>query len=227
MIQFNLLPDVKLEYIRSRRTKRMVTLASSLIAGCTLAILVILFLSVHVIQRQHINNLNRDIAKDTTTLKAVPDLDKILTVQNQLKSLPDLNNKKPVSSRMLDYLVQLTPTQVSISHIVVNFADNTVAVTGKADSLEVINKYADTIKFTKYKVAGSEDQTAAFSGVVLKNFGRDDKLATYEINYSFDPVIFDSSKDITLVVPKIVTTGSETEKPKLLFQQSNTQQVTR
>ena len=65
MIQFNLLPDVKLEYIKAKRTKRSVMLVSIIATGVALGISIMLFLTVSVLQKQHINNLNNDIQKYT------------------------------------------------------------------------------------------------------------------------------------------------------------------
>jgi hypothetical protein len=225
MVQFNLLPEVKLEFIRTRRTKRLVMLVAIAIGATTLLVFIFLFIVVNVLQKQHISNLEDDIKKDTTTLKEMPDLGKVLTVQSQLTSLPGLHSQKPVSSRMFDYITQLTPEQATISHLIVDFDNKTIAINGKAQTLEVVNKFVDTIKFTDYKMADDKDQKRAFSDVVLKTFGRDEKEATYEINLTFDAAIFDNAHSVSLVVPKIISTRSQTEKPDvhLFEQQTNTQ----
>jgi hypothetical protein len=94
-----------------------------------------------------------------------------------------------------------------------DFVANTLVVQGTADSLETTNKYIDTLKFTTYTVTGSTDKVNAFSGVVLKSFNRDAKLATFTIDFSFDKTIFDGSKTVKLDVPKTITTRSETGLP--------------
>jgi hypothetical protein len=53
--------------------------------------------------------------------------------------------------------------------------------------------------------------------VVLSDFTRTDKEATYTITLSYNPVIFDSASNVVLTVPKIISTRSETEKPTELF----------
>ena len=97
MIQFNLLPDVKLEFIKTRRTKHMVSLICTTVIVVSLVVLVGLFSVVNILQHKRINDLNAHIAKDTTTLKAVPDLNKILTIQNQLSSLTNLHEQSPAT----------------------------------------------------------------------------------------------------------------------------------
>jgi Tfp pilus assembly protein PilN len=216
MIQLNLLPNVKLEYIKARRLKRTVITTSVLIASAALTVLVLLFFGVAIIQKKHMDDLSKDIKTDTAKLKAVQDLDKILTVQNQLNSLPGLHDQKPVTSRLFGYIQQVTPQKASISSLQLDFDTQTLTIKGAADSISTVNKYVDTIKFTDFK-NGSE-QKRAFSGVVLTTFGRDDKGASYEVSLKFEPAIFDSKNDISLIVPSIITTRSETEKPEALFQ---------
>jgi hypothetical protein len=220
MIQFNLLPDVKLEYIKARRTKRLVILGSSIATGVSVALAVILVIGVNVVQRQHLNHLRSDIHRDSQKLKGEKDLDKILTVQNQLNSLNGLHESKPATERLAAYLSQTTPLDVVISDLQVDFAASTMNIKGIAAQLKPINVFIDTLKFTKYK---SGDQTAnAFSNVVLTAFTRDDESsdapATYELTLSFDPTIFDNTKEVSLEVPAGVTTRSTTEKPGPLFQ---------
>ncbi len=220
MIQFNLLPDVKLEFIKARRSKHMVLLVSAAVTAVSVLLFLGLFTVVNVLQTKHINDLNKDIKKNTATLKAVPDLDKILTVQNQLGSLTSLHEQKPATSRLLDYLAQLTPSAATISDIKLDFSANSLTITGNADALSTVNKYVDTLKFTTYTVEGSDETKKAFPEVVLTGFStNEEKKVSYEIKATFDPVIFDGTKQVNLVVPKIISTRSETAKPGDLFQQ--------
>jgi len=222
MIQFNLLPDVKLQYIKAQRLKRLISVVATLVTATALAIVVLLYLYANVIQSKHLSDLNSDIKTNTSKLENTPNLTKILTVQSQLQSLPALHAKKPISSRFLDYLTQLTPAQVTISSTTIDFTANTITVTGGADALANVNTFVDTLKFSNYQKQGDTTQTPAFSQVVMTSFTRDAKAASYTINLSFDPVIFDGSTKVTLIVPNQVTTRSETEKPESLFQSSNT-----
>lgn len=212
MIQFNLLPDVKLEFIKARRSKHMVLLVSAAVAGVAVVMFVVLFLVVNFVQTKRISDLNKDIAKYTSQLKAIPDLNKILTVQNQLNSLTPLHDQKLASSRLVDFLTQLTPAQANISDVKLDYAENSLKITGGTDSISTINKYVDTLKFTTYNVDNAADSKKAFSDVVLSDFSVTDKGPSYSITLKFDPTIFDVTKQVVLVVPKIISTRSETEK---------------
>src|SRR5437764_977489 len=140
MIQFNLLPDVKQEFIKARRTKRNTIAIASLVTGVALAILIILILVVDVAQKKHLSDPNNDIKKYSSQLQSTPDLNKILTVQNQLNSLPALHQQKQLASRLPDYLAKVTPAQASISKFHIDFTANTIEITGDTDSISTVNK---------------------------------------------------------------------------------------
>jgi hypothetical protein len=224
MIQFNLLPDVKLEYIKARQTKRMVILVSAVVTAASFAIVVVLFLGVNVVQKNHLKNLQSDIDRDSKSLQDVPDLNKILTVQNQLNSLDELHAGKPAVERMGKYLAQVVPKNVTVSSLDVSLTEHTMSFEGSATALSEINRFIDTLKFTKYE-AGDKNGNA-FSAVVLATFGRTDsgmpgentQPATYQVTLTFDPAIFDNSLAVSLKVPDTVTTRSATEKPDSIFQ---------
>lgn len=216
MVQFNLLPDVKLQYIKTRRMKRIVTIVSLTVAVASVIALVLVFVSVQVAQKKHLANLNKDIAKEVKTLNSVEDLNKILTVQNQLKSLPGLYDDRKISSRIFGYISQLTPAAANISSFKLDMNGNTVSIAGTADGTTTINQYADTLKFVTYTTTAvkEEDQKRAFSNVVT-NLALTDKKTTFVINASFDPVLFDGKETPVIKVPKIISTRSETEKPQV------------
>lgn len=231
MIQFNLLPDVKVEYIKTRRRKRLIMLASIVSSTAAFAIFALLFLFVRVSQTAHIKALDKDIKTNVSKIQSIPDIDKILTIQNQLNSLPELHDKKVVSSRLTGYLTQMTPAQATISDATLDFEANTMILKGQADSLPTVNKFADTLKFTDYKVNASDGATGkAFKDVVLQSFsvagsGGGGQGVSYELTMTYDPAIFavvknvtqGSTDAVTLNVPKIISTRSETEKPASLF----------
>ncbi len=223
MIQFNLLPDVKLEFIRAQRIKRLVILVAVMAGSAALGGFLLLVFLVNVIQKTHINNLSDDIKTYSKQLQEKPEIDKVLTVQNQLNSLPALHDEKAVTSRLAGFIQQLTPAEASINRLSFNFAHNTGLISGSANSLETVNKFADTLKFTEFNTEDGQQTGRAFSTVVLTNFSRDSEDTMYELAFSFDPVIFDSASSVSLTVPQIISTRSETEKPDPLFQSLNTE----
>lgn len=225
MIQFNLLPDIKQQYLKAQRQKHLVMFVSTVAIIAAVAIFVVLLLVVQVWQKKSISDLNSDIKRYSSELSNTNDLNKILTVQNQLKSLTALHDKKAVANRTFSYITQVTPEKASISKLNLDFALNTISISGSADSLETVNTYVDTLKFTKYKTSGDTSQSGnAFTNVVLSTFGRTGTGATYTITASFNPVIFSEDESVSLNVPQTTTTRSVTEQPTDLFQNNGTSQ---
>jgi Tfp pilus assembly protein PilN len=224
MAQLNLLPDVKLEFVKAQRRKRTVMAVSAVVSAALLAIFIALLIFVRFAQKQHMSALDKDIESSLQTLKSNPELDKILTVQNQLASLPGMHNEKTISSRLFDYLTQLTPTKATISEVKLDFDANTLSIKGNADALSTVNKFADTLKFTKYQVSGENaEEGEAFTNVVLKTFsvsGSEGGNISYELETKFNVAIFANSSPSTsgvspvkLNVPNIISTRSATQTP--------------
>lgn len=229
MIQFNLLPDIKLEYIRAQRMKRSIILIALIVTGVCIAVVSILAINVYGLQREHISNLSSDIEKGEEAIQSIDQFDRILTVQNQLLSLPDLHSRKPEASRLYEYIETIVPSDVRINRVEVDFEDATLRFTGQANSLSEVNRFVDTLKFTNYVVIEDEESDEddgnesrqnterAFSSVVLTNFSREPSEASYTIDLEFDEIIFDISQNIQLVLEKKITTRSQVERPEPLF----------
>jgi len=222
MIQFNLLPDIKQQYIKAERQKHLIVFISTVASIAAIALLIVLILIVDVWQKKSISDLNGDIKNNTSQLSSTQDLNKILTVQNQLNSLGPLHDKKAVAGRLFDYIATLTPANATISKLSVDYSKSTIQISGNADALSTVNTFVDTLKFTTYKASGSSvaPATNAFSQVVLSAFGKTNTATTYTINASFDPVIFSETSNVDLTVPKITTTRSALDQPTDLFKQS-------
>jgi Tfp pilus assembly protein PilN len=215
MVQFNLLPDVKLEYVKTQRTKHLLTLVSVAASIAGIAILLVSVVTVDVVQKKSLNDENNDITRYSSQLKSIPNLNKILTVQNQLSTLTSLHDEKPVVSRLFNYIAEVTPTQASLNELNVDFTANTITIGGTAPSLDAVSTYTDTLKATTYTVNGSSTKTNAFSNVVLSSFGQNQAGATFTITYNFDPTIFNTDDSVTLSVPQ---TASATQS---VFQGGN------
>jgi Tfp pilus assembly protein PilN len=210
MIQLNLLPDVKLEYIKAERSRRLVLSVSFLVAAVAV-VLLLLLLSVDGLQKKHLSDLTKDINSESSQLQNEPQISKILTVQNQLQSLTALHSQSPAASRVFDYLNQVTPSDVSITDFKIDFTQQTATITGTAANLADVNQYVDTLKYTTYTTGGGSQSQAAFSNIVLSSFslnGSDDssQAANYAIALSYSPPIFDITQNVKLSVPNVTTT---------------------
>lgn len=212
MIQLNLLPDVKLEYIKAQKQRRLFVTLSVLVTIVAVAILV-LTLAISFLQQKHINDLSDDISKKSDQLKEQKDINRILTVQNQLDSLTALHASKPSVTSAFTYINQVTPVGVSVGNYVIDYTEKKVTITGGAGSLSSVNKYVDTLKLAKYKEDKGES-SKAFKDVVLKSFELNtdtsdkEQAATYTIEMTFEDVLFDITKKINLVSDAKTRTGS-------------------
>lgn len=234
MIQFNLLPDVKLEYLKTTRIKRSVMIIASITASVALAVFIALFVSVRVLQKNHLSDLDMEVKSKISDLRKIPDINKILTVQNQLNSLTGLHDQKAVASRLFGYLIQMTPKQATISKLATDFSDaKSMQIEGVADSIKTINEYADTIKFTQYSLTYTEDEIkankknscavreisydentrtqvcAAFNNVVLEKIDIDKKTLPNNV------VIVIYKYKINLVFDPMIFDNKTTNKPVL------------
>lgn len=228
MIQLNLLPDVKLEFIKAQRAQRLAFTIAFIASAVAITLLVIL-LSLTGLQKKHLNDLSKDIEDSTAKLQKQPQIGKILTVQNQLESLTQLHDQKPAAPKLLEYINQVTPTQVDITSLTVDFTLQTASITGTADALSSVNKYVDTLKFTTYTTQDDQTSKPAFSNIVLSSFGLGDgggsksnpHPANYTITLSYDTAIFDTTQKVTLSVPNLISTRSESQ-PADLFKANPT-----
>lgn len=226
MIQLNLLPDVKLEYLKAQKIRRLAIAVSILISAAAIALLVLL-LAVELYQKHTLSNINNDVTAKTSQLQNEPHINNVLTVQNQLNSISTLHNNEPAATKVFDYLNELVPTTLNINSLAVDFNAHTINISGAANSVSDINQFADTLKFTTYNTGNGTKNTLAFSDVVLSSFGVNSQpvagvpAASYSISASFDPTIFDVTKNVALIVPNQVTTRSSLENPGPLFVQKS------
>jgi hypothetical protein len=207
--------------------KRIVVVVSSITAAALLAITVLLFLTVKVVQAHQISNNNKNIASNLSQLKATPAIGQILTVQNQLNVLTQLHKAKPEVSRLPGYISQLTPTSITLGQVQAGFVGgttpNTLILDGNAPNLAAVNQFVDTLKFATYTATSNGPSKPAFTSVILSSFNYSTSTgASFNITAVFDPTIFDSTYNVNLTVPSIVTTRSSLDQPNVaLFQQQN------
>lgn len=198
MVQFNLLPDVKLKFIKTQRTKHLVTFIATIVSVVSVGLLLFSMFVVYIVQGQILSGLDKNINTANKNLTAVSNINEILTVQNQLSTLTSLHESKPAVSRVFAYLQSTTPTNVSLSQMQLDFSASTIALGGNAPSLDDIKTYTDTLKGSTYTTSGNSTAQKAFSDVVLSSFSRNEKGASFTITAKFVPDLFDTTKTVDL-----------------------------
>lgn len=224
MIQLNLLPDIKLDYVKAQKQKKLYITIAAITSVLALAATGLMAFYVFAIQSVHSDNLEKDIAENVKTLQSKEDLPEILTVQNQLNVLPELHDNRPIVSRVTSYLTILTPEDVQLESLEISYpntslsdeydtGDGVFEITGSAKDAKEINKFIDSMKFAIFKSKDNADINA-FNVVELNSSSKDGDRTEFTITAQFNNIIFASStEDIKLEVPSIESTQSSTERP--------------
>lgn len=218
MITLNLLPDIKKEYLRTQRLKRLFMVGSLLTSLGFVALTILLALFVFGVQRLQLSDVQSDIDSSLAQLQSVQDLDKIVTIQKQLEVLPGLHEGKPAANRIFSYLSSLVPAEVSLNKAEFIMIGDEVGgeLSGAAASPKAVNVFVDTIKNAQFTYEGAESPIKPFTSVVLDDPTVQDDKIQYKITIKFDPLLFDNTLvKAQLSVPKITTTTSVAERPRL------------
>lgn len=109
MIEINLIPDVKQELLKAQRARAVVISASIITSIAAAGIVVVLCVYIFGVQGVRGLFLDSQIDDKGKQLAQVEDLPKILTIQNQLKTIPDLNSQKSMETRVFDMTAAITP----------------------------------------------------------------------------------------------------------------------
>ncbi len=220
MITLNLLPDIKKEYLKSQRKKRIFIISSFLITATAISSVILMSTYTIGVQKLQILNAQGNIDSSIKTLNETPDLAKIVSVQRQLEVLPSLHEGKAAVTRLSGFLKTITPNDVSLSSISIDFENHRMELKGQGKDFKSVNTFVDTLKNASFIHADDNEATLAFSSVVLGSIGKSEQeqSAYFKVTLIYDPLIFNNTAEgLNMSVPAITSTRSETEKPNSLF----------
>lgn len=214
-VQFNLLPDVKQEYIKAERSKRTIFAFSAMVAAVAFGLFLVIFVVVDVVQKKQLSNADNTATSTTQQLKSMSGLAQIVTVQNQLQTLSTLHHNKHAIDHLFGYLTQTTPSSVKIGSLSLDTTTNTLTINGTAPSQAVVNTFIDTLKFTTYTIGSQGSPLNAFTSVEESNFSIGSNSVNYTLTVSFDPQLFSNNVSSVpkLTVPSLTTTRSALDDP--------------
>lgn len=233
MIQLNLLPDLKKEFLRAQKVKGLVISVSILVTLGAIGLSALLFVYVTFVQQLQVTLASDDITRKMQQLKDIPDVDKYLTIQNQLGSLPSLHSDKGNYSRLFDFLSVLNPGEpnaATLGNLQLVTGEKVIMLTGTTSSFESLNVFVDTLKNAQitYKVNGEGDDVIEniFEQVLVQTSGLVQGEADNAVSFTIRTVYRDAvfavvNKDMTAKVPNITTTPSVTESPNPVFDTQN------
>lgn len=205
MIEINLLPDVKRELLAAQRARTQVISFAILIGIIAVGCVTLLALYAFAFQAVREKVADDAIKEQSAKLKQVSDLSSTLTIQNQLEALPQLNNAKPITSRLFDMLQTTNPSSpndITISTVTVDTASNVVTIQGQA-----VNGYS-AVETYKKTIAGSNITYNDESGAVQKtplvqdvtdsgtSYGEDasgQRVLRFTMQLTYDPALFSNT----------------------------------
>lgn len=200
MIQINLLPDVKRDYLKAQQTKHTVIVLASLLSIAALALVGLLFSYVRLVQPQHLSNLQNDIDDNVTRQREYPDGVEMVTVQGVLDQIGPIQDKKLITSRLFGYVINFTPKDVVYSSISYDSSTQTISLSGQTVNHEKANELANNIKSAKF-TSGSDDQEEEikpFSGLVFNSLASgedadDGRNVSFSITFQIDTILFNQA----------------------------------
>ncbi|MGH7218580.1 MAG: hypothetical protein ACREGE_04020 [Candidatus Microsaccharimonas sp.] len=229
MIEINLVPDVKQELLRAQSMRAAVisgAILTSIIAG---AVVVLLALYVYGVQTVRSGLVSDEIKTQYKTLSEVKDLSKVLTIQNQLAKMSELNDNKKIDSRIFSVVsavVPPAPNEVQISQIDINSADGIISFEGQTrayDSMEVFKKTLDSA-IVVYQEDGQEQtvKLAATLDTSEVSYGENangEKVLMFTISFEYPEELFSPAiKEVTI---KLSVDGNVTDSylgiPRSIF----------
>ena len=234
MIQLNLLPDVKKEYLRAQSARRKTITISIFATIIAVGLTVVAAIYVYAIQNGIMYLQTQDIKGKSSQLSAVKDIDKYLTIQNQLAQISSLHDGKNNFSRLLDFLPRLNPAppqNITLTNLDVSVADTTITFKGKVSDYGALTTFKDTLKNAMFTyqldgkdqdatplfVAGEGKEAVAMGAV---SYEKTDAAAgvSFTIIATYNPEVFKQKNvNVQVTVPNKETTGSVVDSPQAIF----------
>lgn len=225
MVELNLLPDVKKEFLNAQRARRRTIALAILITIIAAAATVLFAFYVYGVQSVVLFAQTDDIKKKAAEVKGIEDINKYLTIQNQLANLSQLHDGKVNLSRLMDFLPTLNPAppkNVTLSNVDVSTANKTITLKGSVKDYAALTTFKDTLVNSEYSYGSGNDATTSklFSEVAIDSAAYETSGGTvsFSVVATYDENAFmQKNKNVTVKVPNIETTQSVVGAPQKLF----------
>lgn len=238
MIEINLLPNVKRELLKTRAMRNRVISISFLVGGASIAAVVVLALILgSQIAAEAVQN---GVVKDRNDkLMAVEDLNKVVTIQNQLTKINEQHSGKKINSRIFDVVTAVNPVapnNVSFSDIKVNPGSKTITLEGSAvngySALETLKK---TILNTKVQTTDGDKSSEVSLTKEIKDgdtsFGENSegkKVLQFSFSFEYAEELLAPANNgtVSVLTPtgKVDVTDSRQGIPDSLFKSNSKKQ---
>ena len=230
MIEINLIPDVKRELLRTRTMRNAVISLSVVIGAVAIGVAVVLGIvlggqiAAEAIQESAIKDKGKE-------LMAVEDLNKTVTIQNQLSKIAEIHSQKRADSRLFDVISAINPPEpnnAKFSSVKLDPEEKTITIEGSSVNgyvaLEVLKKtITNTTVVTQ--VDGQSVKVPLAQDIVSgdTSFGENSegvKVLRFTFTFTYPDELFAVSKaPVSIVTPvgKTDVTDSKLGIPSSLF----------
>jgi len=224
MIQLNLLPDVKKEFLRAEHARRRTIALSILVTIIAAGATVLFAFYVYGVQSVIMYTQTEDIKEKSAELSGIKDIDKYLAIQNQLANLSELHDNKINLSRLLTFLPSLNPAppkNVKLANLDVSTVEKTITFSGIVADYAALTTFKDTLVNSEFSYGTGADavKSKLFSNIKIDSAALE---STTGVNFSlvatYDEAAFlQKNTNVSVSVPNIETTQSVVGTPQPLF----------
>ncbi len=217
MIEINLIPDVKQELLRAQRTRTTVISVSITTGVIALSFVALVLIYVYLVQGGREFLLDNQIKDKSSELAKIDDLSKVITLQNQLKKIDELNRTKKIDSRMFDMLQAVVPpNQVKIASARMSAETKTINLQGQAKTYDSVEVFKKTLEgaVVVYTQDGQEktDQLATKINLSNISYGEDEsgqRVVQFALSFEYAESYFAAQNPS--VVIRLTNQGNVTD----------------
>lgn len=230
MIQINLLPDVKQEYLRAKRTRNMV-ISVSIVAGLASVGVVVALLLIRGVQIGLDIAADNSIKKEYDNLRSIEDLTELVTLQNQLNEIGKQHDNKSMDSRLFNVLQAInprSPNDVQYTAVTLDPSKNVLRIEGVAEGgYPAVETFKKTIENTDIEYKRGDDliteDLASKVSIGETNFGENSqgkRVLRFQVFVDINELLFSNkAKKVEVQAPdrSIDVTDSRIGVPDSLF----------
>lgn len=187
MSKINLVPDIRVEKIKTKRRNFVVTFFAIIIIVVLVTTLVILQ-GYRVFQKVSLDSTNKNIVQTKEELKEYAGLEKTITnIEQGLKAVDDISKNEPRWSLFLPQLEKATPNDIKFTGFTQEGTAFKASVSGqKVVSIARLIKSLESYEFKKNE--GDEENKKLFKNVTITGYTRDAEsgLLTAEVSFELE-----------------------------------------
>lgn len=231
MIQINLIPDVKRQYLQARRTRDIAISISILASIAAVGVVVVLLLALGAQAGREVL-ADRTIDSEYEKLSSVEGLSDMVTIDNQLSLISGQHANKSTHSRVFGILQAINPAQpndVRFTDVTVQPEDSKILFEGIANAgypaVEALTKTIENTVIRSTEDGSKFEETPLATNIQVgeTSYGRDGdgrQVLRFELVVSYSPeVLTNKLRNVEIQSPtkKIDVTDSKQRVPNSLF----------